>query len=131
MKFFKFRQNNSGGSFEGFFSIFIEADSEKEAIEIAEKDTQIYFDGCSRNIDCNCCGDRWSTYCDELVFESFNDLISSVIGYEIIYYIKYRQEYTLEKFAKEMFWGLDCMIFLKDKTEIKFNGFGRVIEENK
>lgn len=61
--FYTFRQNNSYGKFEVNDSVkhyvIIEADSAKEANKIASKNTDIYFDGVYKNIDCECCGDRW------------------------------------------------------------------------
>lgn len=59
--FYTYNQNNSGGSFEfdperGISTVVIvEADSETEADEQAEK-IGLYFDGAG---DCECCGDRW------------------------------------------------------------------------
>lgn len=61
--FYTFRQNNSGGEFEVNDSVkhyvIIEADSAKEANNIALENTDIYFDGVDKNMDCECCGNRW------------------------------------------------------------------------
>ena len=64
MKFYTFTQNNSGGSFVndtqsglGHFTI-IEAENAKQANIIAQS-IGIYFDGCDKDLDCSCCGDRW------------------------------------------------------------------------
>ncbi len=60
-KFYKFRQNNSGGKFivdpeRGIsVEVWIEADSTQHANTIAER-VGLYFDGAG---DCPCCGDRW------------------------------------------------------------------------
>jgi hypothetical protein len=55
-KFYKFRQNNSGGSFiKPAVNVIIEADSAKEANEIALT-KGVYFD---ESRDCYCCGSRW------------------------------------------------------------------------
>lgn len=65
MKFFKFRQNNSGGHWYiddevGLGpNVWIEANSPKDANRRAE-DLGIYFDGVATGNDCECCGDRWS-----------------------------------------------------------------------
>lgn len=62
--FYKFGQNNSGGSFDydgerGISHIvFIEADSAEEANRRAES-IGIYFYGAETGADCDCCGDRW------------------------------------------------------------------------
>lgn len=64
-KWYKFRQNNSYGEFKidddkGLGpTVFIEAFSINHACNVAES-LGIYFDGVSNDIDCPCCGDRWS-----------------------------------------------------------------------
>ncbi len=59
MTYYRYRQNNSGGGFEGpAIEVFVEADSEDEADEIAQEHG-IYFDPLYL-IDCECCGNRWS-----------------------------------------------------------------------
>jgi hypothetical protein len=61
--FFTFNQNNSGGVFHEDDNVdnyvIIEADNFTEANERAEG-VGIYFHGCSKGLDCDCCGDRWS-----------------------------------------------------------------------
>lgn len=61
-KFYTFNQNNSGGYFDekdGLAQhVIIEATSSLHANEIAMK-IGIYFKGCSMDVDCDCCGDRW------------------------------------------------------------------------
>jgi len=65
MKWFHFIQNNSGGSFDfnaekGISrAVLIQADSAEEANFKAEA-IGIYFNGCDDELDCSCCGDRWS-----------------------------------------------------------------------
>lgn len=64
-KWFEFRQNNSGGSFDhdpvrGIgLSVYVEADDAKHANYRAER-IGLYFNGCDSGSDCECCGDRWS-----------------------------------------------------------------------
>lgn len=62
VRWFEFRQNNSGGSFDYTDdvgrSVFIQARSSAEANEIAEN-KGVYFNGCDAGWDCECCGDRW------------------------------------------------------------------------
>lgn len=62
MPFFEYSQNNSGGFFEVdedvSYNVYIEADSAEEANRKAEE-VGIYFDGCEKGLDCECCGDRW------------------------------------------------------------------------
>lgn len=65
-KFFKFAQNNSGGSFDiddaaGIGPrVWIEANDEAHAMQRA-RDIGLYFDGVEKGNDCPCCGDRWSS----------------------------------------------------------------------
>ena len=60
--FFEFDQNNSYGKFDVddkvCHRLFIEAESEADAICIAEQ-LGCYWDGVNSGIDCPCCGDRW------------------------------------------------------------------------
>ena len=59
---YDFRQNNSGGYFNGPRFVLVEADSYEEANALAEN-AGVYFDfrGVNRLLsDCPCCGPRWS-----------------------------------------------------------------------
>lgn len=62
MSFYEFSQNNSGGQWDVddklCHRVIIEADTYGEAERMA-KDLGVYFDGCDKGLDCNCCGDRW------------------------------------------------------------------------
>lgn len=64
MKFYTYRQNNSGGEWIGPRYISIEAESE-EAAEKRAPLVGIYFDGCDAGVDCPCCGDRWYRAAEE------------------------------------------------------------------
>jgi len=58
--FYTYRQNSSGGSYDDSSTyVIIEAESAYAANILAEY-YGIYFDGCDKNIDCRCCGDRWT-----------------------------------------------------------------------
>lgn len=63
-KWWVFKQNNSGGTFDhdpeaGIgYMVLIEARNTDEASARAQ-DIGIYFDGCRDGTDCPCCGDRW------------------------------------------------------------------------
>ena len=61
--YYTFNQNNSGGSWRGPQYVIIKADSAAEANENAEWNG-VYFNGCNLEIDCECCGDRWSRVWD-------------------------------------------------------------------
>ena len=64
MKFYEYNQNNSGGHFDVddkvCHRLFIEAESKEQANDKAEE-LGVYFDGVEKGMDCDCCGDRWST----------------------------------------------------------------------
>lgn len=60
-KFYVFRQNNSGGSFDYYdqgisVEVIVEATSLRDSVKRAEM-IGLYFDGYG---DCPCCGNRWS-----------------------------------------------------------------------
>lgn len=58
--FYTYVQNNSGGHFnDDLYAIFVEAETPELANTFAEIYTEVYFDGCSKGLDCSCCGDRW------------------------------------------------------------------------
>lgn len=64
-KFFEFNQNNSGGSFtldedRGLTHIVIVEANDARDANYRALSIGIYFDGCVDDIDCACCGDRWS-----------------------------------------------------------------------
>lgn len=74
--FYLFTQNNPGGVFmvndKLCHRLFIEANSKEEAIYVAES-LGCYWDGVSRGLDCPCCGNRWSKYCEEVNLEKFRE----------------------------------------------------------
>ena len=62
--FYTFSQNNSGGEWTNrpdvcYTNVIVEATSADHANQIAI-DKGIYFDGVSKGIDCDCCGNRWT-----------------------------------------------------------------------
>jgi hypothetical protein len=67
-KYYRFSQNNSGGSFvindSVAHHVIIQAHSAQEANNRAAS-IGIYFDGCEKGRDCECCGDRWSAQWDD------------------------------------------------------------------
>jgi hypothetical protein len=83
MKFYELSQNNTGGSFavdsKLCHRLFIEAESEKAALEIAEG-LGCYWNGVDDGMDCSCCGDRWYKSADEVDLEKMNTKWN---GYEI------------------------------------------------
>ena len=73
MKFYKFRQNNSGGSFDVNADVTIEVYIEAEDVDMANIKAQeigIYFDGCNTERDCPCCGDRWEKASESNSFDN-------------------------------------------------------------
>jgi hypothetical protein len=82
-KFYEFSQNNSGGSFTTddnlCHRLFIEADSDEEAISKAEN-LGCYWNGVDEGSDCPCCGDRWYPSGNAVDLENMN---KGWGGYEI------------------------------------------------
>jgi len=65
MPFYTYDQNNSGGFFkEPAHYVIVEADNEFEADAIAIQNG-VYFDP-DFNIDCECCGPRWTAMSNSL-----------------------------------------------------------------
>lgn len=62
LRWYKWNQNNSGGSFhvndDVTHRIYIEAYSYEEA-ERKALGLGVYYNGCDDGSDCPCCGDRW------------------------------------------------------------------------
>jgi len=96
MRWFSFRQNNSGGTFvqdeDVDIHVFIEADDAIHANEYA-KLHGIYFDGVSKGRDCSCCGDRWYEVDDGDydVYNTIPDTIKHLRQYDLnhaIYYFR-------------------------------------------
>lgn len=60
MGVYVYRQNNSGGCWDGpSLYILCEASAAETADRMAEA-AGAYFDGCAAGRDCDCCGDRWA-----------------------------------------------------------------------
>lgn len=62
--FYHFSQNNSGGEYLNVFGehhhVVVQAESAEQANEIFESlGEDFYFDGVEKEMDCECCGDRW------------------------------------------------------------------------
>ena len=60
-KWFNYIQNNTGGRWDKYVKIYVEAIDYKHANSIVTEldEVDVYFDGCDLGIDCSCCGDRW------------------------------------------------------------------------
>jgi len=100
LKWYNFRQNNSGGSFTIMnkvdVNVIVQAHSAHEANILAEE-IGIYFDGCLDGLDCGCCGDRWST-----TYESGGTDKPSIYGKSVGKYSK--TEVTTKNSGE---WGFD------------------------
>jgi hypothetical protein len=114
MKFFEFNQNNSGGSFDCddklCHRLLIEADNVDEAVDIAEG-FGVYFNGCDRGMDCECCGDRWYRPWDDdakefpLAYATFKeDEAEKLVA---------KYNCTTKKLEKPM-WGRDIQVTFND-----------------
>ena len=64
LKWWHYRQNNSGGNFYGPKHVVVQAVNGNMADATAENFAGVYFNGCVTGQDCDCCGDRWSPSCD-------------------------------------------------------------------
>lgn len=66
--FYTFVQNNSGGAYHRDATVdeyvIIEGISIEQVTDRAQ-DIGVYFDGCDRGLDCECCGDRWHVPFDD------------------------------------------------------------------
>lgn len=69
LKWYEFRQNNTGGSFiqdnEVSIYVLIQSTSVEDANRKAN-DVGIYFGGVEAGWDCDCCGDRWHEAWDKV-----------------------------------------------------------------
>ena len=65
MKYYVYRQNNSGGQYIGPKVVIVQAENETKANGLATGIGPVYFDGVANGIDCDCCGDRWYGCYDE------------------------------------------------------------------
>ena len=111
--FFHYWQNNSGGEFQVNDKVcqhvVVEADDPRHANDRA-RDIGLYFDGVSRHIDCECCGDRWRRQWIEeagdvgpmingLLVEDHTDTIFGEVGevYCRVYYLDGKVEEFVQK----------------------------------
>lgn len=60
LKWWHYRQNNSGGNFYGPKHVVVQAVDAHMADVTAVEIANVYFNGCVTGQDCDCCGDRWS-----------------------------------------------------------------------
>lgn len=61
--FYRFRQNNSGGYFDGYHNVIIEASGPSEANKFAVQSGYVYFGDLGDCVDC--CGSRWAEFEDD------------------------------------------------------------------
>lgn len=65
LRWYEYTQNNSGGGFDhdaeaGIgYAVWVQARNSTEADQRAQA-IGLYFDGVAKDMDCSCCGDRWS-----------------------------------------------------------------------
>ncbi len=73
MSYFEFHQNNSGGSFTTpAINVIVKADNAEQANAIALANG-IYFDP-EFEIDCDCCGNRWSEADDYFALDTIPEV---------------------------------------------------------
>ena len=114
--FYSFRQNNSGGSFvvdsDVDIHVIVEAPDESSALTAFECHRG-YFDGVDKGLDCECCGDRWSTYCEELGKLNVETAADS------------REDFAVK--TPSMRFMSDCVVYLADGRR-KFGNFRLLAE---
>ena len=114
LKLFVVHQNNSGGSycvndFNGTGErVFVLAKDEYSALDLLEGKSVVYFDGVSQGLDCECCGDRWWRYAEEVEYE--NNKVVSFYSFDeaydfVVYYVKNDR------------WLRDYVCYLHDETQ--------------
>lgn len=104
-RFWTFRQNNSGGSFDQneTVSTFVIMEAlDADDANCRAREIGIYFNGVEDGIDCDCCGDRWYPAYEEgfknpevygkLLEKHKQDVVG---GNTIVYYIDGRKEISL------------------------------------
>ncbi len=75
--FYRFDQNNSYGKFlKPAREVIVEADTEAEALQVAETIEGIYFKG-SSDRDCPCCGPRWTRWCLEYTDDEMKEYLDA------------------------------------------------------
>jgi hypothetical protein len=91
-KWYRFDQNNSGGSFsQPALNIIVKARNGDEANQIAQ-DVGVYFDP-EFQIDCECCGNRWEKFGSS---EGVNDYSIFKSEKDVIDYLKATEPFTRE-----------------------------------
>lgn len=111
LKWYKFEQNNSGGSFDVddkvCHRLFIEAKSFNDAVKKAEE-LGCYWDGADKGIDCSCCGDRWSKWGDCMIdLEKYNNEGYKVSVCDGVYFdteTKWNKKYGKYEVIEEPAW---------------------------
>lgn len=93
MPFFTFDQNNTGGSYDNSPHVgqyvIVEAESPATANTIVEaKALGVYFDGVADDMDCECCGDRWSRVSDSATGDEAPSIYGKLITAETVEDVK-------------------------------------------
>ena len=125
MNLYRFRQNNSGGSWDlnewTTITMVIEAETGEAANRIAEQETSIYYNGCSKGMDCSCCGDRW----DETYTGRSGEEFDKIDDFEkfLKHDIKYNKEWINEDYHDKI---TVVIVFFRDGLTNKYYATGRV-----
>lgn len=121
MNWYKFDQNNSGGSFDVddkvCHRLFIEAESFNDAVEKAEE-LGCYWNGVASGIDCPCCGDRWDKWDDDPVdIEKYKTEGYKTFRHGIIYFNNI-EEYA-QYLANDFGWTIPDARIYYDNGNVK------------
>jgi hypothetical protein len=107
-RFFFYDQNNTGGSFDVDENVaeyvIIEAFDVEHANQRAQE-IGIYFDGCAKGLDCDCCGDRWYPPWDGEGYETEDEAM------ERVRVTAWRKEHRIHYLVKEEDTNLDEDLF--------------------
>lgn len=80
MGVFVYRQNNSGGVWDGPAKyILCEAKDAATADRMA-LEAGAYFNGCENGQDCSCCGDRWSEAWGDPDYDTLEEAVAKIQG---------------------------------------------------
>ncbi len=108
MNFYTFSQSNPGGWYDVDDTlchyVIVEAASADEANRIAVG-LGVYFDGCDRDIDCPCCGDRWYPVSDDeatsepLIYGTAVDKVKDIMFKpDVVYARVFMQDGTVREY---------------------------------
>lgn len=113
MKWYIFRQNNSGGKWKGPSVVYVQAKDADEANDLAVESGVIYFDNECR-IDCECCGPRWTEASDWYDWDS----ITFVTPHDVYHGAQSWQEIS-DMYARGIWYDVSLMLIFNNGAPFK------------